>query len=417
MVGLKKGISIVGGTIFDGTGRTIKNGRIHIDGKMITSIEATNSSDSENETIIKAEGMTVLPGMIDCHVHLASDPTELNWQLAFLKQPLISPPMLSLFAYRNAIDCLEAGFTTLRNIENPGESVGVSLKRAIDMGVLRGPRLITSGTITATGSSIDFDKPVSLPRLRGELADGEDQVRREVRERLRSGVDFIKIFASGGIMESRKNIRRNYTPREVAAIVEESHAHGMRVAAHAEGPEGIQMVLDAGVDSVEHGFYLSEENIRSIISNGTYLVPTLSFLVRLGQGEVQGAEPIVVEKAKRIIEALSKYFPQCVKAGAKIAMGTDTWRELSAVKFGGNAYELEQMVRFGMTESQALISTTKVAAELLGLLDQIGTLEPGKLADIVIVKGNPLQDITILQQKDAITCVIKDGCIVSSRAQ
>jgi imidazolonepropionase-like amidohydrolase len=313
------------------------------------------------------------------------------------------------------MDCLEAGFTTLRNIENPGESVGVSLKRAIQMSVITGPRLITSGTIAATGSSIDFDKPVSWPRISGELADGEDEARRQVRERLRRGADFIKIFASGGIMETRKLIRRNYTPREVAAIVEEAHAHGLRVAAHAEGPEGIQMVLDAGIDSVEHGFYLSDENIQSMAAKGIYLVPTLSYLVRLAQGDILGVEPVVVEKAESIAKSLSEYFPKCIKAGVKIAMGTDTWRELSAVKFGGNSYELEQMVRFGMTTSQALISTTKTAAELLGLQDEIGTLHAGKLADIVIVKGNPLEDITVLQNEERITHVIKEGRIVTQR--
>lgn len=191
---MKDSISIEGGRIFDGTGRIIENGRVNIEGNLITKVEETKSN-SDNGAVINAEGMTVLPGMIDCHVHLASDPTEMNWQLAFLKQPLIDPPLLSLFAYRNAIDCLEAGFTTLRNIENPGESVGVSLKRIIEMGVLRGPKLITSGTIAGTGSSIDFDKPVSMSRTYRELADGEDEVRREVRERVRRGADFIKILA------------------------------------------------------------------------------------------------------------------------------------------------------------------------------------------------------------------------------
>jgi len=415
---MKQGIVIEGGRVFDGTGRTIEKGSVLIQGRTISGVgELAKSDFRKDHLVIHADGMTVLPGLIDCHVHLASDPTEVNWELAFLKQPLIEPPLLALFSYRNAMDCLEAGFTTLRNMESPGENVGISLRRAIEMGIVDGPKILTSGTVTATGSSIDFDKPTSLPRATGELADGEDEVRRQVRERIRRGADFIKTFVSGGIMEPRRIIRRNYTSRELAAIVEESHAHGLRVAAHTEGPEGIEMALDAGVDSIEHGFYLSDDNIRNMSTKGTYLVPTLSFLVRMAQGEIEGVDQIVVEKAKSILRSFEQYFPRCIKASVKVAMGTDTWRELSAVKFGGNAYELELMVRYGMTEAQALISTTANAAELLGLDDKIGTLETGKLADIVIVNGNPLQDIRILQHRDMIAYVMKEGRIVSARTR
>ena len=404
--------------MFDGAGRTLEKATIVVENDKIAMVEeGVRSSHTASATVINAEGKTVLPGLIDSHVHLGSDPTELNWQLAYLKQPLIPHGLLSLFAYRNAVDCLRAGFTTLRNIENPGENAGVPLRQAIQMGIVSGPRILTSGTIAATGSTIDFDKPVSLRRSPGELADGEDEVRRQVRKRVREGVDFIKTFAYGGIqdmMQPKRRLARCYTEPELVAMVDEAHAHGLKVAAHVEASEGIEMCINSGVDSIEHGFLLKDENIRAMASKGTFLVPTLSPVERLAHGNVEGSNADVTKSYTAIWRHFEEYFPHCIRAGVKIAMGTDTWREVSAVKFGGNAYELELLVRLGMTEAQALTSATGTAAELLGIDEVVGLLAPGKLADIVVVDGNPLRDITVLQHRDKIAYVLKDGKIVSS---
>ncbi len=349
--------------------------------------------------------LTILPGYIDAHVHLIGrrsySPSE----------NFVVPHDLKVI--RAVEDCrklIYAGFTTVRDM---GSRIALSLKRGVNEGSIIGPRIIAAGRpISQTGGHGDIHY---LPRedviKKGILlADGPEECRRAVREAIRDGSDVIKIMTSGGVgSEKDAPWHPQFTVEEVRVIVEEAHRVGKLVASHAQGVEGIKIAILGGVDSIEHGYFLNNEVIQMMLDNDVYYVPTLCLVEVYKKSIEEGYDmpPWRLEKQRMCIEAMPKSFLAAYKAGVKIAAGTDYFGA-PLREHGYNTDEMITMVKYGMLPMDAIKAGTKVAAECLGLGDKVGTLEPGKYADIVGVQGDPLNDISALRE---VKFVMKEGVI------
>lgn len=291
----------------------------------------------------------------------------------------------------------------------------VALRDAAELGIIWGSRVIASGySISGTGGHADKFPPwlyrTDEVRL---LADGPDECLKAVRNQIKMKVDWVKFHASGGVMDPFSNPQlQEYSDQEMETIINEAHARGKPVFAHAQGANGIRAAVRAGVDSIEHGFYLEDDIIEMMLKRGTYLVPTLVALRKIIEaGEKGGIPKESVEKAIPHGEAHAASFQRAYKAGIKICMGTDCGSPYNY--HGDNAYELYLMVKNGMKEMDALVACTKRAAEALRMQDKIGTLEKGKWADLMVVNGDPLQDIRVLVEKENIKLVMKEGKVYS----
>jgi len=308
---------------------------------------------------------------------------------------------------------IEAGITSVRDAG--GADAGV--KQAVETGVVGGPRMqISINVLTITGghgdgwmrSGGEFNLFPSYPGFPESRVDGVEDCRRKVREVLRAGAEIIKICSTGGVLSPTDHPEfTQFSPEELDVIVREAaYRRGIKVMAHAQGAEGIKNAVRAGVHSIEHGIFLDNEAIDLMLKHGTYLVPTLlAPLAVLEAGEKGGMPEYGIRKSREVIETHSDSITRAHKAGVKISMGTDA----GVMPHGTNLRELGLMVNIGMTPMEAIVATTKTAAECLGWQEQVGTVQVGKLADIVIVKTNPLQDIRALENKDNIILVMKDG--------
>jgi len=348
--------------------------------------------------LIDGKGRTLLPGLIDCHVHLvlAAGPGE-------PVNPLETPASCALRAAANARRTLAAGFTTVRDLGAP-HAVTCDLARSIAAGESEGPRLIAAGrNITMTGGH---------GWMIGREADGPDDVRKAVREQLKAGARAIKFMASGGVMTPGVDPRSpQLGPDELAAGIEEAHKAGVRTAAHAQSAQGIRNAVLAGIDSVEHGIYLEDDVIAEMVRRGTFLSATLiapEAILKLG--EAASVPPYMVEKSRMVIEAHRESFRRALRAGVRLVMGTDAGTPGN--RHGENAQELALMVAQGATPAQALIAATANAAELLGLVEETGRIAPGLAADLLLVDGDPLVDIGILQQRERLHAIVKEGRLV-----
>jgi imidazolonepropionase-like amidohydrolase len=359
--------------------------------------------------IVDLKDRYVLPGLIDSHVHLRSDKGGVEAQLDAVTESVAD---VAYEAAVNARKTLMAGFTTVRNLGD-GDGVVLALRDAVAAGKVPGPRILDAGrSISASAGHTD-------PRLgyREDLwpvfrspatCNGADDCRRAVREQIGRGVDVIKMATTGGV-NSRigLGLGAQMFEDEARAIVETAHLYGRRVAVHAHGNDGIRLALAVGADSIEHGTLLDREGIELFRKGGAYYVPTLStvngYLERLEQNP-NAYSPEVKAKIDWRIGITGKALERAHKAGVKIAFGTDA----GVSKHGRNADEFELMVRFGMTPAEALVAATVNAADLLGVGDQVGTLEPGKRADLIAVAGDPLSDVTVLK---AVDFVMKDGVV------
>ncbi|WP_040226883.1 metal-dependent hydrolase family protein [Bhargavaea cecembensis] len=403
---------IENGSIIDGTGSEPIQGIVVTDGDKIAYVgDASGYTKSGDETVIDAAGKTVLPGFIDTHIHMM-------FEYAPLEKRLTTPFSYMYYqAMKYMKATLDAGVTSVRDAL--GTDLGV--KRAIDDGLINGPRVqlsINALTITGghgDGMQINGDvldiSPSGYRGMPNGIADGVDEVRKKTREMLRAGAEVIKVHATGGVMSPTDHPEfTQYSFEELSAIVEEARFRkGVKVMAHAQGAEGIKNAVRAGVHSIEHGIYIDEEAIELMKEHGTYLVPTLLAPVSvLETADEVGMPQSAVEKAKEVIEAHKESFARAYKAGVKIAMGTDA----GVFKHGTNLRELGLMVDDGMTPMDAIVASTKVAAECMGWEDKVGTLEEGKLADVVIVDGNPLEDVYVLADQGNIRVVIKGGQFV-----
>ena len=378
------------------------------DGRVEAVRDGFVTPDASSSEVIDLRTRFVLPGLIDCHVHLREERAGVAGQLATVT---VSPAMLAYEAGVAARKTIEAGFTTVRNL---GDSAGITLalRDAIAARMLPGPRIVDAGAgISATAGHGDptlgfRDDLHEALDLDDNLCDGIESCRRAVRLQVRRGVDVIKIAATGGV-NSRigLGLGAQMFGDEVKALVDTAHMYGKKVAVHAHGADGINLALAAGADSIEHGTLLDEAGIRLFLKSGAYYVPTLStvngYLERL-QRDANTYSPEVRGKIEWRIkitgEALRKAYPR----GVKIAFGTDA----AVSMHGRNADEFELMVKHGMPPSAALVAATVNAADLLGLAAEIGTLEPGKRADLIAVDGDPLSDVTVLKK---VGFVMKDG--------
>lgn len=351
---------------------------------------------------IDLSAYTVLPGLIDSHTHLTIDPRDQD-PLAELHH---SAAERAFAALPNARAVLMAGFTTVRDLGSYRALVDVALRDAIERGDVVGPRMKVAGayvTITGGAGSVSgFAPDLTLPwDLHYGEANSPADVRAKVRALVSRRVDVIKMFGTGAILTHNSNPKsREMTPEELAAGVEEARNFGLKTAIHAHGPEGIKAAIRAGAASIEHGTLMDDEGRALMKQYGTYLVPTLEVRECIGGNY----PPEFVDKANKILTAQLENFRKAVKAGVKIAFGTD----IGVCPFGRNGREFRYMVDNGMTPLQAIQSATMGAADLLGISDQIGSLRPGKLADLIAVRGDPLSDVSLLED---VRFVMKQGQI------
>jgi imidazolonepropionase-like amidohydrolase len=387
------------------TGKTLSNQTILIRGGKIVSV----GSDAQVPAAAQAEivdlsNATVLPGLIDAHTHITFDPNFGYSSLA------ISVPREALIGARNARVTLEAGFTTVRNVGASGFS-DVALRDAINAGDVPGPRMLVSGpALSITGGHCDNNLlPFDYHAQEEGVADGVEAVQHKTREIIKYGADVIKICATGGVLSKGDDPNAaQFTLEEMKAIVADAHRLGRKVAAHAHGAQGVIWASEAGVDSVEHGHLMNDEAIATLKKNGTYLVPTLYLMDWQRENAAQANLP---DFAKRKMELVSETGKMNAKkafaAGVKIGFGTDA----AVYPHGLNAHEFAVYVKLGMTPLQAIQTATINDADLLGWSDKVGTIEPGKWADIVAVEGDPLADVTTLER---VKFVMKGGEVVKN---
>ena len=358
-------------------------------------------------TLIDLKDKFVLPGLIDSHLHLDSDA---GGDAALIESFTDSPARAAYRTAGNAKKTLMAGFTTVRNLGD-GSGATLALRDAVAAGELPGPRIIDAGrSISTTSGPMDATLSVSED-LHGSidqenLCDGVESCRQAVRKQIRRGVDVIKIATTGGV-NSRigSGLGRQIFDDEVKALVDTAHLYGKKVAVHAHSDDGINAALAVGADSIEHGTMLTGESIKLFKAAGAYYVPTLStvngYIERLAANP-NAYPPDVLAKVKWRIGVTGKSLAKAYPAGVKIAFGTDA----GVSKHGKNADEFELMVKYGMPASAAIQAATMNAATLLGVDKQVGSLEPGKAADLIAVAGDPIVDITTLK---SVRFVMKDG--------
>lgn len=380
---------------------------ITIDSQRISSIRSGDQYEGDAQVVDLSE-YTCLPGLIDMHVHLM-----VALSAAYeLEKVTLGAPDLAFLAAWNAELTLMAGFTTVRDLGDRAD-VTVALRKAIAKGMVTGPRVFTSGMpLSSTGG---HDDPTNGYRagLRRDpgpvegIVNSASDARKAVRQRYKNGVDLIKISATGGVLSQAKSGQNSQLFKdELDAIVATANAYGFKVAAHAHGVEGMQLAIRAGVASIEHGSLMDADTMRLMKKHGTYLVPTIlagDFVTE--KAKIDGYFPELVRpKAAEIGPKMQATFGRAYKAGVKIAFGTDT----GVSAHGDNAQEFALMVEAGMPPMEAIVSATKSAADLLGESDQLGSISAGKYADVIAVKGSPIEDITLLEN---IGFVMKNGKI------
>ncbi|HUU14894.1 MAG TPA: amidohydrolase family protein [Terriglobia bacterium] len=387
-------------------GRVLDQQIVLITGDKIERVGAANGfAVPAGATVIDLGSATLLPGLIDCHVHLTSDPEDSG-----LRALEISVPREALTGAKNARLTLEAGFTTVRNVGAKGYS-DVALRDAIEAGDLPGPRMMVSGpALGITGGHCDENHLAPEFNYHDEaVADGVSAVMAKTREVIKYRADVIKFCASGGVF-SKGDLpgSEQYSPAEMSAIVTEAHRLGRKVAAHAHGSLAIVDASNAGVDSIEHGSLIDEEGIRAMKRNGTYLVADIyndDFI--LGEGKKYGFTDEMITKERSIGRQQREGFRKAALAGVKLAFGTDA----GVYPHGDNAKQFAYMVKYGLTPIQAIQSATVNAADLLGWSDRVGSIEPGKFADLIAVEGNPLTNVTVLEH---VKFVMTGGHIVKN---
>jgi imidazolonepropionase-like amidohydrolase len=399
-----EGLTIIhAGTLLDRPGRAPRrNASILVRGGRIEAVRDGFAPVPAGARLVDLSQHFVLPGLIDSHVHLASDRAGTEGQLAAVTDNVA---LRAHEAAWNARKTLDAGFTTVRNLGD-ADGVTLGLRQAIANGWADGPRIVDAGSsISATTGHMDptlgFREELHDALHRHDnLCDGADACRRAVRRQISRGVDVIKIATTGGV-NSRigLGLGAQMFEDEVRAIVETAHLYGKKVAVHAHGADGIALALRAGADSIEHGTIFDDETIGLFRRSGAYYVPTLStvngYLERIAANPNAYA-PEVREKIDWRISITGQSLRRAVPAGVRIAFGTDA----GVSKHGRNADEFLLMVQHGMTPMQAIVAATVNAADLLGLAAEIGTIEPGKSADIVAVRGDPLADVGVLRNMD-----------------
>jgi len=367
--------------------------------------QVSNSTSASGNTV-DLSSHTCLPGLIDMHVHLTSQSSPQSYSEGFR----LNPADFAFRAAHYADITLKAGFTTVRNLGDDG-TITKALRSAINQGYTNGPRIFTAGkSLATTGGHADPTNGVNHellgdPHAKQGVVNGVVEARKAVRQRYKQGADLIKITATGGVLSTAKNGQNpQFMQDELEAIIKTAKDYGFKVAAHAHGSEGMKRAITAGVDSIEHGTLMDDEVRRLMKKHGTYLVPTIlagEFVAQ--KAKIDGYFPEIVRpKALAIGPQLKGNFSKAYKAGVKIAFGTDS----GVSAHGDNAQEFKLMVEAGMPAVEAIRAATVHAADLLDESENLGTLSVGKHADIVAVKGNPLENIELLED---VAFVMKGG--------
>ena len=396
------------GRILPMSGENMTNATIVVEGNKIARIERGFSIAPAGTEVVDLKNNTVLPGLIDCHVHIEWEQSRSSYNERYTLNPADIAYKAAVYARRT----LDIGFTTVRDLGGTGVNIG--LRNAINSGWAIGPRIITAGralSITGghgdatTGARFDLFDP---PGPEMGIADGPEECRAAVREQIKLGADCIKVCATGGVLSlARDGTLPHYAQDELTTIVQTARDLGVVVAAHAHGDEGMRRAVEAGVVSIEHGTFMSDATMDAMIKHGTFLIPTLTAGQAVSDSALyaKGFFPEVVrKKAIEICPQLKATAGKAYKKGVKIAFGTDS----GVSPHGKNNLEFGLMSEAGMKNVDILRAATLDAAILLRMNDRIGSLEPGKLADIVAVEGNPLDDIRAMLK---VVFVMKDGKI------
>ena len=402
---------ILKGRIINGKGDVFEKASIEIEGDRIFRITIPPDNDL-GHIDMDLGTMAIMPGLVDAHVHLWGVRT-----MDYFSRLVVPEETNLLRAAQDLNKAVDAGYTSLRDA---GSRFGIFLRNAVNEGTLRGPRIKTPRlVINQTGGHLDKHF-IPLEEAKGRktvcrIADGQDECRRAVREQFREGADYIKVCVTGGLTGEKEAPEEiQFSEEEIKAILDEAHRKGKKVGAHAQGLNGTRMAVQLGISQIEHGVFLDEALCELMVKKDVILTPTLSISHQFAtEGERYGAMPWAIEKAKRILEAHIKSFQLAHRLGVKMAAGTD-FSGAPMVPFGRHAFELELMVKAGFSPMEAILSATQTGSEVLEMKSETGTLEAGKLADLIVVDGNPLEEIRVLQDPDRIKLVMKEGQILKS---
>lgn len=400
---------IYAGNIINGISNEMQsNMTIHINGKIINKIAPGYSIPTDDDTVINLKGSTVMPGLMDTHVHLTG---EYNAK-SQLQRFILNEADYALNASMYAKKTLEAGFTVVRNLGD-SYNVTIALRKAINNKIVPGPLILSAGkTLSSTGGHGDSTNGwakiiTGNQNAKDGIVNGEDDARKAVRQRYKDGADWIKITATGGVLSVAKSGQNpQFTDAELNTIVKTAKDYGLRVAAHAHGTEGMKRAVMAGVASIEHGTYMNREIMLLMKQHGTFFVPTLlagSWVAE--KAKIDGFFPDLVRpKAAEIGPVAINTFTEAYEFGVPIVFGTDT----GVSAHGDNAQEFALMVKAGMPEMEAIQSATSIAADFLGLAETHGSLTKGKIADVIAIQGNPLENIRLMEK---VHFVMKGGVI------
>ncbi len=413
--------AIKGGMLIDGNGgKPLKDPVIVLEGRRIKQVGTRNEIKiPARAEIIDCGKLTLMPGLMDVHLHtmMFNCLTFHNYRVA---QWEITPELQQMYGLFHAQLCFDMGFTTLRDL-GLNSSRGLltahlcAVRDSINAGIVEGPRMFIGGFTTITGSHLDLIQPRAMQRFGFQTADGPWELRKLARTNLLAGCDIVKTCATGGGGTDKEEPDiRNMTQEEIDAIVDEAHAFHKVAAVHCFTPAGQRMALKAGADTIEHMVFHDDETIDMLAESGVWMTPTLLHRTdhAIETRKDQGTSQFVINKMKALQPYCYETFQKMHKAGVNIALGTDMGFD---PEMGTNARELEVYVKLGMAPMDALLSATRNAARALKMEKELGTVEAGKLADIIAVNGNPLKNIAVLQEKKNIQMVMKEGRVYADR--
>ena len=413
----EKIVAVKNGSLWDGTGSdVVGDAVVLIKGKEIIDVGPARDVDVPRESeVVDAQGKLIMPGLMDLHVHIF----QMVGPLDYHERYMVPESMSLLYAVKHVKQLLEAGYTTCRDLVYPfPEYTGrdaVQVRTALEQRMIQGCRLEVAGVVTSTASHLDVIRPHPL-RYMHITADGVDEVRKMSRICIREQVDWLKTCTTGGMAGGFTNDPnfRQYTIEELKVIVDEAHAFGIKAASHTEGIVGCRMAAEVGMDTIEHASELDNDTIEVILKKGLYTTPTLA--PAYYRSEVLGLPTQYLPKklgGHPFDERHLKSQKDALEAGVKMAMGTDCGHVFPP---GANSWELELYVsKLGMCPADALTLATRNAADALGKIKKLGTLERGKLADLIVVDGDPLVNIKVLQDLNNIKLVMKEGVVEVDR--
>lgn len=387
------------GRLIDGTGGVLEKGAVAIENSRFVRVGRVEEMTDLKGEVIDINGLTIMPGLIDCHVHLclSGEPDP------FSALPGLPLPLLSLKFLKNAQTTLMSGITTVRDQGAIGH-VDFCVRRAAEERLFTLPRMVLSGKIITMTGGHGW-------QLGGREADGPDEVRKAVREQIKAGADSIKIMASGGgLTEGSEPGCVAFTIEELSAAVEEANKAGKRTSTHAHAATAVKNAVKAGIDSVEHAMFMDQEALEMMDEHGVFYVPTVVAPLRTLEQSTGQVPGWVIRKVQNFKDHFVNSVKMAHERGLKIAMGSDAGTPLNP--HGENLKELEFFVKIGFSPMEAIITATKRAAETLGFEKEIGTIENGKLADLIVVDGDPLKHIACLQDRGKIVYVVKEGRII-----